>query len=100
MSEFTGERVIPGLVDDNLLNEHLARYRFAARFIHNGYAVLDAGCGSGYGSAALAERSTVTAIDIAAEAIHHARTNFASTGTRFCGPGARPCHSQPNPSIW
>ena len=29
--EFTGERVVPGLVDADLLNEHLARYRFAAR---------------------------------------------------------------------
>ena len=30
-AEFTGERVIPGRVEDNLFNEHLARYRFAAR---------------------------------------------------------------------
>src|SRR5450759_676652 len=28
--EFTGERVIPGQVDADLLNEHLARYAFAA----------------------------------------------------------------------
>jgi hypothetical protein len=50
MSEFTGERVIPALVDDNLLNEHVARYRFAARFGQDA-AVLDAGCGSCYGPA-------------------------------------------------
>src|ERR1039458_9985464 len=29
--EFTGERVIPGRVDADLLNEHMARYAFAAR---------------------------------------------------------------------
>ncbi|MEP6714626.1 MAG: methyltransferase domain-containing protein [Terriglobia bacterium] len=83
MSEFTGERVIPGLVDVNLLNEHLARYRFAARFVRQGSALLDAGCGSGYGSAALAEIGTVTAFDVAAEAIAHARTNFGRPGIRF-----------------
>ena len=31
LAEFTGERVIPGRVDVDLLNEHLARYAFAAR---------------------------------------------------------------------
>ena len=46
--EFTGERVIPGLVDPDLFNEHLARYRFAARFAP-ARRVLDAGCGTGYG---------------------------------------------------
>ena len=30
LAEFTGERVIPGQVDADLLNEHLARYAFAA----------------------------------------------------------------------
>ncbi|MDP9170898.1 MAG: methyltransferase domain-containing protein, partial [Acidobacteriota bacterium] len=83
MSEFTGERVIPGLVDANLLNEHLARYRFAARFVHPGNSVLDAGCGSGYGAAALAAMAPVTAVDIAADAIRHARRHFASPAIRF-----------------
>ncbi|MEI9974184.1 MAG: hypothetical protein WDO73_20315 [Ignavibacteriota bacterium] len=50
MAEFTGERVIPGEVDVDLLNEHLARYTFAAR-LARGKRVLDAGCGAGYGSA-------------------------------------------------
>ena len=53
MAEFTGERVIPGQVDVDLLNEHLARYAFAAR-LARGKRVLDAGCGAGYGSAELA----------------------------------------------
>ena len=53
MAEFTGERVIPGQVDVDLLNEHMARYTFAAR-LARGKRVLDAGCGAGYGSAELA----------------------------------------------
>ena len=51
--EFTGERVVPGQVDADLWNEHLARYAFAAP-LAPGKRVLDAGCGSGYGSAELA----------------------------------------------
>ena len=42
LAEFTGERVIPGQVDADLLNEHLARYAFAAR-LARGKRVLDAG---------------------------------------------------------
>jgi len=47
LAEFTGERVIPGQVDADLLNEHLARYAFAARLSRR-KQVLDAGCGAGY----------------------------------------------------
>ena len=56
--EFTGERVIPGQVDADLLNEHLARYAFAAR-LARGKRVLDAGCGAGYGAAELARIGAV-----------------------------------------
>jgi SAM-dependent methyltransferase len=80
--EFTGERVIPGLVDPNLLNEHLARYRFAARFA-DGRRVLDAGCGSGYGVAELANAAAVVAMDISAEATAYARREFSRTGVHF-----------------
>jgi SAM-dependent methyltransferase len=82
LAEFTGERVIPGLVDPDLLNEHLARYRFAAR-LSEGAAVLDAGCGSGYGTAEFAHAASVTGTDISAEALGHARSHFARPGVRF-----------------
>ena len=66
MAEFTGERLIPGQVDVDLLNEHMARYAFAAR-LARGKRVLDAGCGAGYGSAELAQAAdSVVGADVAA----------------------------------
>lgn len=83
MVEFTGERVIPGHVNDNLWSEHVARYAFARRYAHD-KRVLDAGCGTGYGSAELAQSATeVTGVDIAADAIEYASTNYPIAGLRF-----------------
>jgi SAM-dependent methyltransferase len=74
--EFTGERVIPGRVDTDLLNEHVARYAFAAR-LARGKRVLDAGCGAGYGAAELAETAlSVVGVDVAAEAVAYAREHY------------------------
>ena len=83
MAEFTGERVIPGQVDVDLLNEHVARYTFAAR-LARGKRVLDAGCGAGYGSAELAlAADRVIGIDCAAEALEFARANYHSPNLQF-----------------
>ena len=77
-AEFTGERVIPGQVEDNLFNEHLARYRFAAHLWQGAGKILDAGCGTGYGTAELAlSGAEVLGIDVSEEAVTHARTNYA-----------------------
>jgi SAM-dependent methyltransferase len=76
LAEFTGERLIPGQVDVDLLNEHMARYTFAAR-LARGKRVLDAGCGAGYGSAELAHTAhSVVALDLAPEAIDFARSHY------------------------
>ena len=83
MAEFTGERVIPGQVDADLLNEHLARYAFAARLSRR-KQVLDAGCGAGYGSAELARKAaSVLGIDRSAEAIAFARAQYPAPNLRF-----------------
>ena len=83
MIEFTGERVVPGQVGEDLWNQHVARYTFAARFA-KGRRALDAGCGSGYGSARLAmEALRVVAVDISAEAIDYARQHYAMPNLRF-----------------
>ncbi len=83
MAEFTGERVIPGQVDVDLLNEHFARYAFASR-LARGKRVLDAGCGAGYGSAELARTAvSVVGVDFAAEAVEFARANYVEANLAF-----------------
>ncbi len=85
-AEFTGERVIPEQVDADLLNEHVARYRFANGFIAGRTArprVLDAGCGSGYGTAELTNAEAITAADISADAVEYARRKYGREGVRF-----------------
>ncbi len=78
MSEFTGERVIPGQVNDDLWAEHVARYALAARWAP-GRRVLDLGCGAGYGTADLARvASAAVGVDLAPEAIAYASHHFPS----------------------
>ena len=79
--EFTGERVIPGQTDPDLLNEHIARYRFAEGLV-GGRTVLDAGCGVGYGSEILSHKAArVYALDVASEAVSAGAQDYA--GVRF-----------------
>lgn len=54
--------------------EHLARYQWAAQ-VARGARVLDAGCGSGYGTAILAaaEPASLIAVDVADEAVELTR---------------------------
>ena len=76
MPEFTGERLIPELVEADLLNEHMARY-VLARALAQGAVVLDAGCGVGYGTAELATTAaSVTGLDSAPDAIAEARHRY------------------------
>ncbi|MDQ6699837.1 MAG: methyltransferase domain-containing protein [Acidobacteriota bacterium] len=81
--EFTGERIVPGLADQNLWNEHQSRYAFARQFA-SGKRVLDAGCGTGYGAAELATHAhEVLGIDCSQEAVDYARTNFVRDNLKF-----------------
>jgi len=83
VTPFTGERVIPGEVDVDLLNEHLARYAFAAR-LSRGKLVLDAGCGVGYGSARLAiPARRVIGLELAADAVAMAHDRYALPNLQF-----------------
>lgn len=89
MIEFTGERVIPGEVNDDLWAEHLARYALASRYAGRG-RVLDIGCGTGYGVAELAGRARFAAgIDLAAEAIHYARGHYPMANAKFLRASAQ-----------
>src|SRR5262249_24097621 len=83
LAEFTGERLIPGQVSVDLLNEHMARYQFALR-LARGKRVLDAGCGAGYGSAELARvAEQVTGVDIAGDAVEYAREHYQAANLQF-----------------
>ena len=88
MLEFTGERVVPGQVDVDLWNEHLARYLFAARLARR-RRVLDIGCGAGYGSAELARTAAaVTGIDVSPEAVALARSSYGVPNLEFLAASA------------
>ena len=82
-NEFTGERVVPGVVDPDLFNEHFSRYAFACRFAAH-RRVLDLGCGTGYGTAALAEvADQAIGVDSSPEAVAYARAHFARPNLTF-----------------
>jgi SAM-dependent methyltransferase len=90
VSEFTGERVIPGQVNDDLWAEHVARYAFAARFASH-KRVLDLGCGAGYGTARLAQTASSTVgVDLAPEAIDYAVSHYPSAEFLQCSAAAVP----------
>lgn len=68
--------MIPGEVEPDLWNEHISRYHFAALFAA-GKSVLDAGCGTGHGTALLAEQAAeAVGFDVSPEAIAQAREKF------------------------
>ncbi len=86
MSDFTGERLVPGGVDADLWNEHISRYAFAASLAAGRERVIDAGCGTGYGTRLLARRGTqVFGIDNSSDAIRFAVRNYATHGIGFLG---------------
>lgn len=65
-------------------SEHIQRYEFALEYCR-GKRVLDAGCGTGYGShfLALNGASSVLAIDISEEALIEARNNYRLHNLRY-----------------
>ena len=74
--EFTGERVIPDVVEPALWHEHLSRYMYAAG-VARGKRVLDAGCGTGYGTACLGRHAALAiGFDISEEAIAFAQKHY------------------------
>jgi len=81
LTEFTGERVIPGLVDASLWNEHVSRYSFAGGLAGK-KRVLDVGCGTGYGTAAMAETAAFAlGFDISPEAVDYATLHHGEKAT-------------------
>ena len=86
--EFTGERVVPGQVNDDLWAEHLARYAWAVSMAHSTRA-LEIACGSGYGAKALSQvAQSVTAIDIAADAVRAAAQHYSAPNISYAQASA------------
>jgi len=84
-SEFNLERVLPN--DERtkfLFQEHTIRYLFASQFTTS-KSVLDAACGSGYGSAILSKSGAtkVVGIDNSSEAIDYCEKNYKKENLEF-----------------
>lgn len=82
---FTGERVIPDRYElKPMLQEHVARYEFALPYIKDS-AVLDLGCGCGYGSYLLATNGAkhVVGVDIADDALAYAEKYYRAPNLSF-----------------
>lgn len=73
-TRFTGEYVVLGETPSRIEHDHLARYRYATRFVA-GRTVLDAACGTGYGTRQLAEAGArhVVGVDLSDDALAIAR---------------------------
>jgi SAM-dependent methyltransferase len=81
---FDGEQVVEGGTPERLWQDCKSRYDFSVPFAV-GRRVLDAACGSGYGSAILAARgaSSVLGVDINARALNHARATYNRPNLRY-----------------
>ena len=86
---FDGERINPEEMRQTavmraFVADHLQRYRLAQRYVV-GRCVLDAACGSGYGSAMLQTVSgrSVVGVDYSIEALRYARQRYGRPGVLF-----------------
>ncbi|MCX6319490.1 MAG: class I SAM-dependent methyltransferase [Bacteroidetes bacterium] len=80
--QWTGERLETFIQNESTI-EHLHRYALAASLV-SGKAVLDIACGSGYGTALLAQHAAeVTGMDIDPLTIEKAKTTYKHNNIRF-----------------
>src|SRR3989344_4989982 len=84
MSLGSGQRFVFNLIKSNRIKaDTFARYLFASNFVAD-KVVLDAACGSGFGTFFLAqEASTVQGVDFSEEAIKYAKENFSRNNITF-----------------
>jgi len=83
--EFNLERVVPNEEKTRFLfQEHVIRYLFASQFV-NSKTVLDAACGTGYGSSILmnAGAKKVMGIDNSSDAIQYCEKNYKKENLEF-----------------
>ena len=85
MMEWTGERIIPEIMqrDPRDLQAHISRYLFSLQFCHN-KTVLDAPCGTGYGTAMLSwVAEMVFGIDSDGPTIDYAQATYSTKRTNY-----------------
>lgn len=77
--ENTGERFLPGVGNAAEMSyDHIARYRLVERYVE-GKAMIDMGCGAGYGSNSLSRLAkSVRGVDLSEEAIGHAKRRYSA----------------------
>lgn len=79
------ERVVPNITANYLFQESLARYEFVVKKIGNNIKILDAACGTGYGSRVLSRRGEVVGLDNDAEAINFAKARYSKYANFLLG---------------
>jgi SAM-dependent methyltransferase len=85
---FTGER-LTSAIRGQIEIEHFHRYLYAREFCRQ-KNVLDVASGEGYGSALLAQvAASVTGVEIARDAVDHARASYQTANLRFVAGDAR-----------
>ena len=66
------------------VSKHLIRYQFVSTFVNSDMEIIDAACGTGYGSNLLAKKAKrVLGIDYSKEAILFAKANYQSKNITF-----------------
>ena len=97
--DFAGERV-SHLYPNDCYFAHLSIYNFALQFVNNA-AVLDAGCGAGYGTHYFSTHGAhfVTGIDVSTEAIEFARSYFSSPNLEYQVMDLQKIHDFPDQSF-
>jgi SAM-dependent methyltransferase len=77
------ERIVPDAEEPGIVAKHLKRYVFARPWCIDKF-VLDAGCGTGYGTAYLAESARrVIGVDLSDEALAYARGHYRAPNVEF-----------------
>ena len=83
---FTGERYIPEYFSDSndeIVKEHEDRYKTITELITD-KVVLDAACGSGYGSFEISKHAkSIIGIDISEDSVAYAKNNFLAENLNF-----------------
>ena len=73
----------PGIAEEEK-RRHIERYNFAQQYLKLNWIVLDAACGSGYGSEILAKKiKKVIGVDINREAINYAKEHHSQTNIEY-----------------